>query len=211
MAVEGNLGYSNTDWARSIQTTFAKHIPEVEDAWMRSFPIGALIESRGNILYNQDGRGIDWEVQYRKHPMEGNDGTTTRNFVPQNLWKKAFLDYRGYQCPDSFTEKELMENRNESARIKLADRFMDRMQASVKQSLPAEFYVDGNATGNTTRWHGFESFMAINGTVTFGSAGAVQRSANGADALDRERCRPVRRVSKLAARRRGSGGRATRY
>lgn len=174
-------GFTNTDSARAAATTLAQHIREEEQAWMRSFAIGAMLEANGRILYDQGGRGFDWPVRYRRHNLEGNTGQTARNFVPRNLWQTASLEYRGYQVPDSITEKELMENRGESAVIKLWDNFIDRIQQSVKQGINLEFFIDGNAAGNTERWHGFESFFGWTQTVTITSAGAVGRTANDAD------------------------------
>lgn len=174
-------GYSNTDWARDAATTLTNHIRDEEQAWMRSFAIGALIEANGQIMYNQDGRGFDWPVRYRKHNLEGNTGETERNFIRKNLWQTPALEYRGYQAVDSITEKELQQNRGESAIIRLWDGFQRRLDESVQQGIAAEFFIDGNATGNTTRWHGFESFMGGTQTITEGTAGAVARTANAGD------------------------------
>jgi hypothetical protein len=177
----GYTGYTNTDSARAAATTLADHIRDEEQAWMRSFAIGALLESNGQISYNHSGRGFDWPVRYRKHNLEGNTGQTERNFVPRNLWQTAYLEYRGYQSPDSITEKELQENQGEPAVIKMWDNFISRIEESVQQGIAAEFFVDGNATGNTTRWHGFESFFGGTQTVTITTAGATGRTANAGD------------------------------
>ena len=174
-------GYSNTDWARATATTIANHVRDEEQAWMRSFALGALLESNGMILYNQSGRGFDWPVRYRRHNLEGNTGETSRNFIRRNLWQTASLEYRGYQAVDSVTEKELQENRGPEAIVRIGDNLVSRLDESVKQGIAAEFFMDGNATGNTDRWHGFESFCAATQTVTISSAGAVARSANNAD------------------------------
>jgi hypothetical protein len=174
-------GFSNTDWARSAATTLAQHVRDEEQAWMRSFSIGALIEANGQILYNQSGRGFDWPVRYRRHNLEGNTGETSRNFVRRNLWQNPYLEFRGYQAVDSITEKELQENRGDEAIVRLWDNFTSRLEESVKQGLAPEFFVDGNATGNTERWHGFESFMGWTQTVTISTAGATARTANDAD------------------------------
>jgi hypothetical protein len=177
----GYLGYSNTDWARDAATTLANHIREEEQAWMRSFAIGAMIEAGGNIVYNQEGRGFDWPVRYRKHNLEGNTGETERNFIRRNLWQTAFQEYRGYQAVDSITEKELQQNRGDSAIIKLWDNFQSRLDESVQQGIATEFFIDGSAVGNTTRWHGFESFFGGTRTITEGTAGAADRTANAGD------------------------------
>lgn len=174
-------GFSNTDWARTLATTLADYTREEEMAWMKNFQLGALLESNGRITYGHAGRGLVWEVRYRKHRLEGNTGETPRNFVRQNLWKVAALPYRGYQAVDSISESERLENRGEAAVIKLMDNFVGRIEDSVKQGIATEFYNDGNATGFEQAWHGFESMMAFTQTVTAGTAGAVARSANAAD------------------------------
>jgi hypothetical protein len=175
-------GNSPTDWERLGSTTLQEHVREEEPAWMRSFSMFALIESAGQILYNQSGRGFDWPVQYRRHNLSGNTGETSRNFVRRNLDKRAELPInRGYQAEDSFSEAERLMNRGENAVVNFIDNFVERLDRSVKQGIALEFFTDGNATGNTEKWHGIESFMGWTQTVTITSAGAVARSANDAD------------------------------
>lgn len=174
-------GLSSVDHARLAATTLQEHIRDEEEAWMRSFSIFALIESGGNILYNQSGRGFDWSVRYRRHNLSGNTGETSRNFVRRNLNKRAELPYRGFQAEDSYTEAERLANRGESAVVNFIDQFTERISSSVRQGIAYEFFTDGNATGSEEKWHGIESFMGWTQTVTISSAGAVARSANDAD------------------------------
>lgn len=175
----GYQGYSNNDWARSIGTTLAEHIRDVEPAWMKNFQVLAMIQSMGRVKYNCAGRGFDWPVQYKRHNVEGNNGETPRNFARTNLFKTAYLDYRGYQATDAIYEKEMMENRGPEAIIKVGDNMSDRLEASMKQALATEPYIDGNATGNTQLWHGIESFFGNNGTLKVDDG--TQRTANAAD------------------------------
>lgn len=97
----------------------------------------------------------------------------------QNLWKKAELDYRGYQATDVLYRKELLENRGTSALVNVASKMSSRLLTSIEQYLSQEVYIDGNAAGNELRYHGLESFLGNNGTITV-STGA-QRTANAAD------------------------------
>jgi len=175
-------GYTNTDWARTAATTLADHIRDEEQAWMKNYQLGALLEANGRISYNHGGRGMTWPVRYRKHAMEGNTGETPRNFARKNLWKVAALpNKRGYQATDSISKGEMLENRGEPAIIKLFDDFVERISESMKQGVGPEFYIDGNATGNEQSWHGLESAFGATQTVTAGTAGAVARTANAAD------------------------------
>lgn len=175
------LGSSSTDWARTIATTTAEHIAETEVSWMKAFQMLALLEAEGRITYGHGGRGFDWDVEYRGHAVTGNTGETPRNFARRNLWKKALLPYRGYQVDDAISNKELEENKGESAKIKLVDGFVNRLERSIKHGLATEIYVDGNATGNEQSWHGFFSMFNTNGTTTITSG--AQRSANAADVV----------------------------
>lgn len=172
------LNYSSTAWARTLNTVMAAHIAEVELAMLRNFKMGALLESAGRISFNS-GSGFDWRFQYRNHEVSGTTGETPRNFARRNLWLTAALQYRGYQVTDMYYYKELREASGKEALIKLTDGFVDRMEQSLKQGLATEFYIDGEASGNTTSWHGKESMFGTNGTVNV-STGA-QRSANAAD------------------------------
>lgn len=179
MANDQYQGYSNTDFARTVQTTMAKHFRTVEEAMMRDFKILALLQSGGRVMKNLSGRGFDWNVQYRLHDLEGNTGETQRNFIRKNLWKKAYLDYRGYQATDAIYYRETRENRGAEALIKVFEGMVGRLEKSMQQGLAREFWIDGNASGNEQSWHGIESFFGANGTIN--SSTGAQRSANAAD------------------------------
>jgi hypothetical protein len=172
-------GWSSTDWARAANTTLAKYMRDVENDILRNFQMLALLESNGRVTYNNGGRGFTWPIQFKLHRVEGNTGETVRQFSRVNLWKWANLDYRGYQVTDAIYNRELLENRGQEGVIKIWDGFVDRLQQSLRQGLATEPYIDGNATGNETSWHGLESIFGINGTINV-STGA-QRTATAAD------------------------------
>jgi hypothetical protein len=170
---------STTDFARSIATTLVNHLREEEIASLRKYMVFAAIESRGNIRMNMSGRGFDWEVSYRLHQPQGNNGETPRSFSRQNLWKKAELEYRGYQATDAIYRKELLENRGTNALVNVAGKMSSRLLTSIEQYLSQEVYIDGSAAGNELRYHGLESFLA--GTETINVATGANRTANAAD------------------------------
>lgn len=174
-----HLNYSSTAWARTLNTVLAKHIKEVELEMLRNFKFGALMDSAGNVLMGQTGSGFKWPIQFKLHEISGTTGETARNFTRVNLWQNAALQFRGYQVTDMMYYKELREASGPEAIVNVVDGFTDRLKESLKQKLATEFYIDGEAAGNTTSWHGFESMFGTNGTVNV-STGA-QRSANAAD------------------------------
>jgi len=173
------FGLSPVQWARSLVTTMAEYLPTVEEEMMRNYKFMALLKQNGRISYNHYGRGCTWQVQYRLHPTEGNTGETVRSWVRQNLWKKAVLDWRGFQATDAITERERRENQGRAAIIDLMKGFKDRVKTSLEQTMNLAWLADGNATGNEKVWHGIESMFGTNGTVNYTSG--AQRSANAAD------------------------------
>ena len=170
---------STTDFARSIATTIINHLREEEIASLRKYIVFAGIESRGNVRMNMSGRGFDWEVSYRLHKPSGNNGETPRSFARQNLWKRAELEYRGYQATDALFRKELLENRGTQALVNVAGKMASRLLTSIEQYLAQEVYIDGNAAGNELRYHGLESFLSA--TQTLSKVDGTARAANADD------------------------------
>ena len=170
---------SSTDWARSIATTIVNHLREEEVASLRKYKVFAAIEGQGNVRTNVSGRGFDWEIQYRNQQPSGNNGETPRSFARQNLWKRAELDFRGYQVSDAIYRKEMLENRGTQALVAVAGKMASRLLTSMEQHLAKEVWTDGTAAGNELRYHGMESFMGATQTLHV-TTGAAQ-TANAAD------------------------------
>jgi hypothetical protein len=170
---------SSSDWARSIGTTIINYLREEELTTFRKFKVFAALEASGNVVMNQGGRGLQWEVRYRNQPVTGNTGENPRVFARQNLWVNAELPYRGYQVTDSIYKKEMLENRGQQALINVAGNMATRLKESMEQHLAKEVWTDGGKAGNELRFHGIESMMAIDGTINI--ADGTKRAANAAD------------------------------
>ena len=141
---------TETDWARAIGTTITNYLRQEEIAVLRKYRVYAALESSGNVLTNQSGRGFSWEVKFRQQPVSGNNGETPRTFARHNLWKTAKLDYRGYQVTDAIYRREMLENRGQQALINVAGKMAQRLQESMESHLSREVYVDGDAVGAGT-------------------------------------------------------------
>ena len=179
MAIQTDMTYdgsSNTDWARSFVTTLRETWRDELHEMMRSYKILTSIERRGNIETNVNGRGMDRPVQYRLHNVSDNDGTTPRTFAPANLWKVANIEYRGYQATDSITKKERKENRGKNALIPLLKNMKSRLKTSIMETIANQVYIDGEATGNTKKFHGLNSMFGIK-QVSSGDGGFDHRHA----------------------------------
>jgi hypothetical protein len=170
---------SSSDWARSIGTTIINYLREEELTTFRKFKVFTALEASGNVVMNQGGRGLQWEVRYRNQPVTGNNGETPRVFARQNLWVNAELPYRGYQVTDSIYKKEMLENRGQQALINVAGNMATRLKESMEQHLAKEVWIDGGKAGNELRFHGIESMMAIDGTINFNDGS--KRAANAED------------------------------
>lgn len=170
---------NSTDWARAIGTTITNYLRQEEQDTFRKFKVFTMLNASGNVIMNQAGLGLNWQVRYRNQPVTGNNGETPRVFARQNLWVDANLPYRGYQVTDSIYKREMLENRGQAALINVAGKMASRLQESMEQHLGKEVWIDGNAAGNELRFHGIESMMGIDGTVDI-TTGA-KRPANAAD------------------------------
>lgn len=174
---------SPISWARVVATTIQNYFPEVEVEVLRSRRLGAMLENRGRIKMNVSGDGWEWRIQYRLPEVSTNDGTTVRTFAPQNLWKVATLAHRGYQATDAITKGEALLNTGREAIVKVTNQIIKNLRQTIDDAMSEDYYLDGNATGNTERFQGIETFLGINGTVDSSQTGGTtaQRAANAAD------------------------------
>lgn len=175
---------SPTDWSRVIATTIVNHLREEEVNTFRKFKVFAMLESSGNVVMNQSGRGMDWNVRFRNAPVTGNTGDTPRTFSRVNMWKRAEIGWRGFTTTDSIYRREMLENRGQQALVDVAGKMAERLQESLEQHLSYQPYRDGNASGSENDFHGLESFLSYDGTVSEDAAAGVfdkRTSSNTAD------------------------------
>lgn len=170
---------SPTDWSRVIATTIVQHLREEELTTFRKFKVFSMLESSGNVLMNQSGRGFDWNVRYRNAPVSGNTGDTPRTFSRVNMWKRAELPWRGFTTTDAIYRREMLENRGQQALVDVASKMAERLQESLEQHLSYQPYRDGNAANHENDFHGLESFLAYNGTVDESGTGVADQDAAG--------------------------------
>ena len=176
---------SVSDWARVIGTTITAHLREEELATFRKFKVFAMLEQSGNVLMNQSGRGFDWNVRFRSAPVSGSTGDTPRTFARQNLWKRAELPYRGFTTQDSVFRRELLENRGQQALVNVAGQMAQRLQESLEQHLSYQVYSDGNAPGRENDFHGLDSFLGFDGTISEAAGAAIATKRTTGNAADR--------------------------
>jgi hypothetical protein len=148
------------DWARVVNTTIKEYVRTEEINVLRNRKTTALMRAKGRITFNHSGDGTDWKVQYKRAPLAGYADTDTLTFSRINRWLSAQLDWRGYAIPDSQTKMEKLKNKGTEAIIKIYDGVARRLMADIEDQFSDEFYIDGNAAGNSKRIHGIESFFS---------------------------------------------------
>jgi hypothetical protein len=156
------------EWARIVNTTIRKYIRKEEVNTLRNRKLTALLKEKGRITYNHSGESLDWKVRYKQAPLMGFADADTLTFPRRTRRKTANLDWRGYALAESMTQKEKLMNRSTEAIIKLYSSIAEDMMEEAGELFGDELYIDGNATGNSKRFHGIESFLG--GTTADGTA-----------------------------------------
>lgn len=168
------------EWSRVVNTTIRQYVRGEEAAVMRNRKLTALMLSKGRVKYNASGEQYDWKVRYKRAPLAGFADADTLTFPRRNRWKTAVLPWRGYATTDSMTKKEKLMNKNVEAIIKVYDGIARILMEDIEDQFGDELYIDGNASGNSKRIHGIESFLG-GGTNTVNISTGASRTANAAD------------------------------
>jgi hypothetical protein len=146
---------------------------------MRNRKITALLKEKGRINYDKFGDLLDWKVQWKENPIQAMGMGQTMTFAPVDRFKTAQLEWRGYASTDALYKKEKLMNRSEAQIINLYSETTKLLLNDIKSQFQAEFYIDGNATGNDNRMHGIESFMSSSGASATAPTGTPNDSYSG--------------------------------
>ena len=156
------------DWSRIVNTTTHQFIRQVEENILRNRKLLAMMRERGRISFNHSGDLMDWKAKFKRAPMQGYADSDTLSFSRRDRWKTAQLDWRGYAGTDSMTKLELLKNKNTEAIVKVYSEIAMNLMDDLDDQFGEEFYIDGNATGNSKRIHGIESIMGYSGAAANG-------------------------------------------
>lgn len=170
------------EWSRVVNTTIKEYVRGEEPNVLRNRKLTALMRERGRISYNHSGEQVDWKVRYKRAPLFGFADADTLTFSRRNRWKTAVLPWRGYASTDSMTKKERLMNKSVEAIINIYSNVAKILLEDIEDNFEDEFYIDGNAAGNSKRMHGVESFLGQgSNTIDISSATSAERAANDAD------------------------------
>lgn len=158
------------EWSRIANTTISEFVREEETNILRNRKFLALMQQKGRITFNHAGDKIVKRVRFKRAPMIGYADGDSLTFTRRDRWRTSELDWRGYSVTDAMTKKEQLMNKSKEAIINIYADVGKALMDDMDDQFGDEFYVDGNATGNSKRIHGAESFFGT-GSPTVMAAG----------------------------------------
>lgn len=164
------------EWSRIVNTTIHKYIREVEVNVLRNRKLLALLKEKGRITMGHSGDLLDWKVRYKRVPMVGYADMDTLTFSRKDRWKTAQLEWRGYAATDAMTKRERLINSGTEAIVKVYSEVATNLMEDMEDQFGDELYIDGNATSNSKRIHGLESFLGDTGSEA--SAGYIYQPSD---------------------------------
>jgi len=150
---------ATTDFSRVVNTTIETYLREVEVDILRNRKLLAMLEAQGRISTGWGGDEVKWPIRYKRAIPSGFDMGDTQSFSQKDRWKTGVLPWRGYAVGDSITKKERLQNKGINAIVEVFTEMTDNLLDDMRENFCDELYIDGNATGNSKRIHGIESFM----------------------------------------------------
>ncbi len=121
----------------------------------------ALLRQKNRIRQKVGGTQIEWRLRFKQHSLEGVDDMEVLTWVRENTYQVATLPWRELVVKDVISRREvkLVKGKPEAI-IDIYRDVMDRLKEDFSTGFADDLWIDGNASGNTKRFHGIESVMA---------------------------------------------------
>ena len=150
--------------SRRLATTISKYLRDAVDAFTRNRKLLAMLRSKGKITFGHSGKDVDWGVEYAQGDMAQYTGDKT--FIPVDRFKRAVLDWGGYEVTDAIQKREKLMNRGKEALIKVYGEMAKRMKRDLEQQFPGRLInADGNASGSENEISGLNTFFSVSAAV----------------------------------------------
>jgi hypothetical protein len=180
----GSENLSQTSSLRTLNNILPKYIRQEESCVLRKHVLGAMLDARGRVSFNNSGEGIRWPVKIRLHEMQPNNGYSPRVFTPLAQHRQAGLKLdKGYQLTEAIYKGEMLSGRGAEALVNTAKNITANLLESGKEGLATQYYIDGNASGNEGFFDGLETMfgMAADPSTVHIDTGAERTGGNDAD------------------------------
>jgi hypothetical protein len=151
-------------WTRALVVNTSEYFREIEENILRDRKILAKMQAKGRVTYNHSGKDMNWKVKYRRAPLNTFSDGETITFAKQDRWKEATLGWRAYITGDGLSKFEQLINKGPEGIVKYYDDRTKELAEDIEENFADQLYIDGNATGNTAKLHGLESFFGSGAT-----------------------------------------------
>jgi hypothetical protein len=155
----------SSDWARLVSTTTSNFMKGAEPLYMRKRKLPALMQSKGRIKLNSYGTKLEWKLEYKEAPLQGYADGDTLTFARRDKYLPAELGWRSYVMTDMMSQMERLQNKGPAAIVNVYSEIIPGLTKNFMNALGSQLYVDGNATGNSRKIHGIESFLGEHATL----------------------------------------------
>lgn len=154
------MAVDSPGWQSVLNTTIPMYIRQETVNILRQRALLAMMEAKGRILMNQGGTKYDWKVEYKRAPMtDFADGDLLIfNRIERHKTAQVPND-RGYVIPEMMSKIDKLQNSGNEAIIKLWDTKAKTLMGDIRENFCSQLYIDGNATGNTKKIMGIETFL----------------------------------------------------
>lgn len=125
----------------------------------------SMLRRYGMIEANANSHSLVWNVEYSEPEVRQYADAGDLEFNEHDALQQLVLDVRGYTATDRITEKQKLMNGGSAQVDDLYKNKTDRLLKRVNKVLCGEMYVDGNATGNSNRFMGVNSFLGDDGAT----------------------------------------------
>lgn len=157
----------SNEWAGVVSAVAPRYLKGAADLTIRKRLLLSMMESRGLITLNCDSTEQKYDVEYKEPSVEAFSDGADITFQRRDYLKQATMDWRAYVTSDLMYEREKLQAKGDTVIVDRYKRIIPTLVKGARNKLGLELYIDGNASGNTTRFHGIESFMG-SGTTAAG-------------------------------------------
>ncbi len=152
----------------AVKNTAPKYLKGAADQTIRKRFWLSYLRQQGRIKLGDGGVSCTWNVKARQPEIRQNGDAGQQTFSEHDAYEQLTVDVRGYVGTDRLTLKKKMMNKDPLAIVDLYGTKMDDLVKSLRDNFGGELYVDGNASGNSNRLLGIESFMGDDGNTVAG-------------------------------------------
>lgn len=153
-----------------IRTSSPMYMNGFLDTVKRQHMLLSFIEQYGNIMYNSNELARIWQIRVREGNIHTYQNTTTKVFTEYDPFEQMQVGIRGYEGTDVMKELDYKTNRGSTQLIDLWDFKMKDQGKTLMRRLQEALYHDGDSTGFTEGFQGFDSVLHCKNANNGGSA-----------------------------------------